>query len=149
MTVGRIARVLGARGVDVRVWHEGDGAVAPAGLERPDVVHAFHASHAGPRGRALARAYGAPLVVTLTGTDVSNHLNDPVTAPIVHEVLRAAMVTAFHESITAAVRSALPEIAARLVVVPQRPTSRPSPPRRRLPRFPAIPAPSSRRASAR
>ena len=148
--VGRIARVLGARGVAVRVWHAGDGAAAPAGLERPHLVHACHAYHAGPRGRALARAYGAPLVVTLTGTDVSEHLNDPVTAPIVHEVLRAAaMVTAFHESITAAVRSALPEIAARLVVAPQRPTSRPSPPRRTLPRFPAIPAPSSRRASAR
>jgi glycosyltransferase involved in cell wall biosynthesis len=125
VTVARIARGLRARGLDTRVWHAPDGSAAAA-LEseaariRPALVHAFHARHAGPLGRALATAAGAPLVITLTGTDVSEDLSHPAHRPLVRETLHAAAaVTAFHESVVAALGGDGPALGSRLTVVPQ------------------------------
>jgi len=120
VTVARIAAGLGARGVDVQV------ALSTAAWSRaiqeppPAAVHAFHAYHSGPAASALATACAAPLVVTLTGTDVSEHLMQPSTTAAVRDVLRRARaVTAFDESVLAAVRAVAPEVAGRLTVVPQ------------------------------
>jgi len=125
VTVARIARGLRARGLDVRVWHAPDAAAAAA-LEaeaarlRPALVHAFHARHAGPLGRTLAAAAGAPLVITLTGTDVSEDLPRPTHGPVVRETLAAAAaVTAFHESVLGALGADGPPRGDRLAVVPQ------------------------------
>ncbi len=85
----------------------GDSGLPAAPGSRPAIVHAFHAYRTGPLGLSLARSSGAPLVVTLTGTDVSGDLRDAARGPQVREVLLGATaITAFHESITA-------EIAAR------------------------------------
>lgn len=123
VTVARIARGLATRGVDVRVWRADDPSEALAAEARrsaPDLIHAFHAYRAGPAGHALADACEAPLVITLTGTDVSEDLVDARTEPAVRGALRAAAaVTAFHESVAGAVRRAVPEIAGRLAVVAQ------------------------------
>jgi hypothetical protein len=123
VTVTRIARGLRISGLDVRVWdaEATDAALlADAGRSRPQIVHAFHARRSGPRGRALAGASGAALVVTLTGTDVSDDLASPARWPAVRDVLRAAAaVTVFHESVASVVRAALPELEPRLSVVPQ------------------------------
>jgi glycosyltransferase involved in cell wall biosynthesis len=132
VTVARIARALQARSIDVRVWQAASGQLpdllAEARRIEPAVIHAFHAYHTGPQARALAEACRASLVVTLTGTDVSEHLVDPSTAPVVHGALvRAAAVTAFHESVAATVREAVPEVTGRLVVVPQSVCFEPSP----------------------
>lgn len=121
VTVARIARALVARGVAVGVWDTSDaGTPGLAARTAPTIVHAFHAFHAGPPGRALAEASGAPLVVTLTGTDVSDDLARPENRAVVRDVLRAAdAVTVFHESVASAVRALVPEISARVFVVPQ------------------------------
>lgn len=120
-TVARIALALGARGLDVRVRDVGaDGLGERTAGSRPALIHAFHAYRTGPLGLSLAKTLGVPLVITLTGTDVSYHLRDPEHAPAVREVLRAATaVTAFHDSIASEVAAVLPEIAPRLAVVPQ------------------------------
>lgn len=125
VTVARIARGLRARGLDARVWHAPDAAAASA-LEseaariRPALVHAFHARRAGPIGRALAAAASAPLLITLTGTDVSDDLPDPTRGPAVRETLRAAAaVTAFHESVLDALGADGTALRDRLAVVPQ------------------------------
>lgn len=121
VTVARVASGLAARGVDVRVRQAGE----PPGSDgpdrwAPDVVHAFHAFRAGPLGQAAARAVAAPLVVTLTGTDVSHDLCDAERARVVRDVLlAAAAVTVFHESVAGTVRAAVPAIEARLGVVAQ------------------------------
>lgn len=116
VTVSRIARGLAARGVDVRACEASDG-IAPGA---PTIVHAFHAYRTGPRARALADACGAPLVVTLTGTDVNDDLVRPDAGPIVRDVLRAAAaVTVFHDSVASTLTALVPEIASRLAVVPQ------------------------------
>lgn len=125
VTVARIARGLDARGVDVRVWEVSKG-VAPGS---PTIVHAFHAYRTGPLARSLAEACGAPLVVTLTGTDVSDDLVRPDTSPTVRDVLRSASaVTVFHESIASTLTAAVPEISSRLAVVPQSVGFPPAPP---------------------
>jgi L-malate glycosyltransferase len=124
VTVARIARALRVRGIEVCVVETGPGWTREMLEEtrrfEPALVHAFHAYRTGPQGHALAEACRASLVVTLTGTDVSEHLADPSTAPVVRDVLAsAAAVTAFHESVLDTVRVAVPEIVGRLAVVPQ------------------------------
>ena len=121
VTVGRIAEGLRARGVDVRVWD-----VTMPGLrdslvaQPPALVHAFHAHRTGPLALALARAAAIPLVVTLTGTDVSHDLRDATSRAAVLEVLTGATaVVAFHGSVAAEVEAATPALAGRVRIVPQ------------------------------
>ena len=124
VTVGRIARGLAERGLDVRVW---DLSVTPdRTLEgevegyRPGLVHAFHAWQTGPSAHRIACRLGRPLVVTLTGTDANQDLFDAERSPAVLRVLEAASaITAFHGFIADAVREVAPTLGARLVVVPQ------------------------------
>jgi glycosyltransferase involved in cell wall biosynthesis len=124
VTVERIARGLRERGVMLRVWDL--SALDPAAVAheveayQPSLVHAFHAYRVGPTALWLARRAEIPLVVTLTGTDANHDLFDAERAPQVRRVLEgAAAITAFHESIVARVAASLPDLAARLVVVPQ------------------------------
>src|SRR3990170_1697903 len=124
VTVERIARGLRARGVELRVW---DLSVAPeslveaeVGAWRPALIHAFHAWRAGPLALRLARRAELPLVVTLTGTDANHDLLDPARAAVVRRVPEgAARVPLFHAAIAARVLGVLPDLAWRLVVVPQ------------------------------
>ncbi|MBI2879861.1 MAG: glycosyl transferase family 1, partial [Candidatus Rokubacteria bacterium] len=81
VTVGRIARGLRARAVELQTW---DLSVTPeSAIEReveafrPMLVHAFHAFRVGPLALRLARRAEIPLVVTLTGTDANHDLFDP------------------------------------------------------------------------
>ncbi len=121
ITVARIAQGLRARGLDLCVKCTDDpGLAEPAPGKLPALVHAFHAYRAGPRGLALARSRRVPLVITLTGTDVSDDLQDSTRGQVVREtLLGAAAITAFHDSIAAEIVAALPAVASRLTVVPQ------------------------------
>lgn len=124
VTVERIARGLRQRGVELRVW---DLSVVPDGSVEhqiaqygPALIHCFHAFRTGPAALRLARRANVPLLVTVTGTDINQDLLDPDSAPVVRRVLEgAAAVSVFDESMAKVIVDALPEIAARLVVVPQ------------------------------
>ena len=124
ITVERIARGLRSRNVDLRTW---DISVVPeASVEQqvgqfaPSLVHAFHAFRTGPLALRLARRAEIPLVVTITGTDANYDLFDPERAVVVRRVLEgAASITVFDASIAARIAQALPDVAARIVVVPQ------------------------------
>jgi glycosyltransferase involved in cell wall biosynthesis len=124
VTVERVARGLRQRDVEVRVW---DLSTVPEGaIEHqitqygPGLIHAFHALRAGPTALRLARRESVPLLVTATGTDVNHDLSEPDTEPVVRRVLQGATaVSVFHESMATAILAAMPELAARLVVVPQ------------------------------
>jgi len=124
VTVQRIVTGLRARDVEVSLW---DLSAAPeaaiaAAVERarPAVIHAFHALRTGPLALRLARRLEIPLVVTLTGTDANHELLDPANAPQVRRVLEgASVVTVFDRSIAEHVAAILPDLRARLVVVPQ------------------------------
>jgi glycosyltransferase involved in cell wall biosynthesis len=124
VTVARIARGLAAGGVDVRVWDRSvkdEGAIeAEVEAFAPSIVHAFHAWRVGPLALRLARRAEIPLVVTLTGTDANHDLFDPERAAAVRRVLEgAARVVVFDDSIRARVAAALPDLASRIVRVPQ------------------------------
>jgi glycosyltransferase involved in cell wall biosynthesis len=124
ITVDRIVRGLRERGVEVRVW---DLSVVPEtavehqlGQFGPAIVHAFHALRTGPTALRLARRASVPLLVTVTGTDVNQDLKDPDSAPVVRRVLEGATaISVFDESMEAPIVEALPDAAARIVVVPQ------------------------------
>jgi hypothetical protein len=86
VTLARLARGLRAAGVRVRLL--GPEQRDPSG--RLDVVHAFHATKAGPRALQLAQRSGAALVITLTGTDVNLDLRHAVRGKVVRRVLEKA-----------------------------------------------------------
>ncbi len=81
VTVARIARGLGERGVEHTLWDLSVTPEARAEVEvaayAPTLVHAFHAYLTGPLALRLARRAELPLVVTLTGTDANHDLFDP------------------------------------------------------------------------
>src|SRR5262249_19330482 len=124
ITVERVARGLRARGLELEVWDL--AAVAEATIEReveayrPALIHAFHARRAGPLALRLARRLEVPLVFTLTGTAANHDLSDPEQAPVVRRVLEGATaVTGFDDSILERVATVLPDVRARMSVVPQ------------------------------
>src|SRR5947208_3171096 len=124
VTVARIARGLSERGVALRVWdlsvREEAAVAAEVEAYRPALVHAFHAHRTGRLALALARRLEVPLVVTFTGTDANHDLFDAERAPVVRRILEgAACLTVFHASIGERVAAVLPDLRARLVVVPQ------------------------------
>jgi glycosyltransferase involved in cell wall biosynthesis len=124
VTVDRIARGLTARGLNVRTWDCSvqDDATVAADVEafRPALVHGFHAWRVGPLALRLARRAEVPLVITLTGTDANYDLFDPERAAATRRVLEgAARIVVFDDSIARRVAGALPDLAARLVTVPQ------------------------------
>jgi glycosyltransferase involved in cell wall biosynthesis len=124
ITVDRIARALRGRGVECALW---DCSVVPeAQVEeeieefRPALVHAFHAFRVGPLALRVARHLEVPLLVTITGTDANHDLFDPERAQTVRRVLEGASgVTVFHESMRARIAGALPDLTAKIVVIPQ------------------------------
>ena len=124
ITAERIAYGLRASNVDLRMW---DLSVTPAAvIEReveafgPSIVHAFHASRVGPLALRLARRREIPLVVTITGTDANHDLFDPERAPAVRRVLEgASAIVVFHESMGSRITAVLPDVAGRLVTIPQ------------------------------
>jgi glycosyltransferase involved in cell wall biosynthesis len=124
ITVNRIARGLRGRGADLQVW---DCSVVPeARVEReveayrPALIHAFHAFRVGPLALRLARKLEVPLLVTITGTDGNHDLFDPDRAQTVRRVLEgASTVTVFHDTMRTRISRALPDLAAKIVVIPQ------------------------------
>src|SRR2546422_6407579 len=124
ITAERIVAGLRERGEEVSVWDLSATAEADIAGEveacRPALVHAFHAYRSGPLALRLARRLEVPLVVTLTGTDANHELLDPEHAPTVRRVLEgASALVVFHDSIRARITAALPDLASRLVVIPQ------------------------------
>ncbi|MDH4100449.1 MAG: glycosyltransferase family 4 protein [Nitrospirota bacterium] len=69
ITAHRLYKGLIARGADVRVVSASDEH-APSGF-RPDVIHALHAVKGGLPACTIARETGAPVVITITGTDIN------------------------------------------------------------------------------
>jgi len=124
VTVARVERGLRERGLEVGVWElDATSALAVAAEVEgydPALIHAFHAYRAGPPALRLARRAEIPLVVTLTGTDANHDLFDPERAATVRRVLEGAVrVTVFHASVGERVSRALPDLRAKIVVVPQ------------------------------
>ena len=86
---------------------------------RFDIVHAFHAYKAGPRGLALAKRSAAPLVVTFTGTDVHQDLARRGRRRVLARVLNAARaLIVYHSGTLRRLRRYAPAWGAKARVIP-------------------------------
>jgi glycosyltransferase involved in cell wall biosynthesis len=124
ITVQRIESGLRDQGLTVQVFSldQQDREAIQNGLRhlRPDVVHGFHATSAGPLVAEAARDLRIPAVITLTGTDVNLDLFDLARRPVVLEVLEATRaIVVFHESIRDKLLREAPDLRPRVHVIGQ------------------------------
>ncbi len=96
----------------------------PAPLEvaiaafRPDLAHLLHAFRSGVPWLASPAARQLPFVVTLTGTDIHQGIDDPAEEPLIREVLRRAAAVITQNSHTFTELRNRPELAGRLRYLP-------------------------------
>ncbi len=85
---------------------------------RPELLHAFHAYHAGPAARLASRTFGIPYLITITGSDLfdTNICNTDETRTA---IVDAAAVTCFDPLVAQRLIKVFPQIAGRLTVIPQ------------------------------
>ena len=123
VTVRRIAAHLVAVGCEANVYSL-EGLTAVEILREiqqavPDVIHAFHAHLGGRAAREIARVAGVPYIVTLTGSDAYEALEDgrrEETLAVLHD---AAAIVAFDASVKHRVVDRHPSLAEKTHVIPQ------------------------------
>jgi len=123
VTVRRIERQLRLLGCEVRVFPvdrmSGEELLAGVKEFAPQLLHAFHGYHGGRMAHALAQQLELPYLVTLTGTDVYQALDDQRSFDT-HAALRgAARLVAFHAYVKRRLADHLPSLEERTVVIPQ------------------------------
>ncbi|HEU4963428.1 MAG TPA: glycosyltransferase [Bacilli bacterium] len=82
---GRLQRGLRPFGIDITL--KPLDQVTDADYQAADIIHSYNAYATGRHIAPLARQYGKPLVLTMTGTDVNEHLQHPETRPSMVEVV--------------------------------------------------------------
>jgi glycosyltransferase involved in cell wall biosynthesis len=84
----------------------------------PNLLHAFHAYHAGPTVRLAARDMGIPYLVTVTGSDLFDPVccNDLSTRKAIQD---AAAVTCFDTLLARHMADTFPEVAGKVTVIAQ------------------------------
>ncbi len=123
-TAARLRDGLAALGVEVSLVEVGGeggaGRLAEAlGSVRPDLLHVHQAYRAGRALLALPDG-GWPLVLSLGGTELSGDLPDAERGRVVMRALRrAARIVAPTSAAAATVRERVPDVSARVVVVPR------------------------------
>ena len=123
VTVRRIERQLRLLGCEVQVFPvdrmSGEELLAGVRAFGPQLLHAFHGYHGGRMAHALADVLKIPYLVTLTGTDVYQALEDHRSFDT-HAALRgAARLVAFHAYVKRRLAEHLPSLEERTVVIPQ------------------------------
>ena len=121
-SVQRIARHLQLRGnqIDLIPLDTPDRSLCLQQLlvSPPDLLHGFHAFHAGPVTRSMAQTLGVPYLITLTGSD----LFDPALRDRPETLLAlndATIITCFDHLVAELATQTFPRIADKLVVIPQ------------------------------
>ncbi len=124
ITVNRIADGLRQRGVQICVWDCSTTPVSQLSAEveafRPSLIHSFHAYRVGPLALKIASGLAIPMLVTVTGTDGNHDLFDAERGHHVRKVLEdAAGIAVFHISMRDKIFEELPQVGAKIAVVPQ------------------------------
>ncbi|MGZ4111253.1 MAG: glycosyltransferase family 4 protein, partial [Tumebacillaceae bacterium] len=85
---GRLQRGVKAFGIDIDI--KPLDQVTEADYTQHDIIHTFNAYLTGRQIAPIAKRLGKPLVLTMTGTDVNEHLKNPETRPSMVEVVEYA-----------------------------------------------------------
>lgn len=125
VTVSRLAKGLAARGVEVEIVNTGAVRDPVAVLSRlrnfaPRVLHGLNAFKTGELLLDLGRELALPMALTVTGTDAYQNLSEEKQRDRVLRVLRSVQgIIVFHEAVRSRLNLVAPEVAERLVVIPQ------------------------------
>jgi glycosyltransferase involved in cell wall biosynthesis len=121
-TVNRIARFLNPAGADSIVLAADAFSISEmrARLDKfsPELVHGFHACYCGGIAAAVAHHFRTPLVITITGSDISDPplRNHPAT---LCAMTQASAITCFSQSEADEVIAHFPQTAPRIAIIPQ------------------------------
>ncbi len=122
VTLLRLQSALEARGHAFRIAvpspADGEAFVRreAAGF-RPDLLHFYHAFKTG---RLIGAAGGLPAVVTISGTDLNDCLDDPRCSAAVRRALRdASVLVTYNRSLAGRAREIEPRAAAKVRVIPK------------------------------
>lgn len=123
VTVRRIVKYLALRGCEVRVYSSdamsAEDIFSGIRQDAPELIHAIHGYTGGKIARLAAKGSGIPYIITLTGTDVYEALEDSRKMEV-HVALRdAAALVAFHQSVKKKVADRFPTMEAKTTVIPQ------------------------------
>jgi glycosyltransferase involved in cell wall biosynthesis len=123
VTVRRIEKNLVSNGCEVRVFPL-DTITAEDTLKGvkcfdADIIHAFHGHTGGRVARLIGETLGKPYVITLTGTDVYEALQDSRREGTVLSLNGAAAIVAFHESMERRLLEDLPALSGRTSIIAQ------------------------------
>jgi glycosyltransferase involved in cell wall biosynthesis len=123
VTVRRVESNLLACGCEVEVFPLDTTTAEDTlkGMKRfgADIIHAFHGFLGGRIARLIAGTLGIPYVITLTGSDVYEALQDSRRHDTISAMQNSAAVIAFHESISNRLVEDLPGLAGKVSVVAQ------------------------------
>ncbi len=123
VTVRRIEKNLASKGCEVKVFPL-DTITAEDTLKGvkcfdADIIHAFHGHIGGRIARLIGKTLGKPYIITLTGTDVYEALQDSRREDMVSSMKNAAAVVAFHKSIECRLVEDLPGLSGKTFVIAQ------------------------------
>lgn len=90
---GRLQRGLSPRGICITRKAMDD--VTGSDFESADIIHSYNAYVTGRHLAPVAKQVNKPLVLTMTGTDVNEHLTNPETAPSMLEAVEYASKIVF------------------------------------------------------
>lgn len=85
---GRLQRGLAPQGI--HITRLALDQVQPKDYEAADIIHSYNAYLTGRHLAPLAKRYRKPMVLTMTGTDVNEHLKNPETRPSMVEAVEYA-----------------------------------------------------------
>jgi len=85
---------------------------------RPQLLHAFHAYHAGPTARLVSRSLKIPYMITITGSDLFDS-NVCEASETKLAIVEADAVTCFDALVARKLSKIYPQITDRLSVIPQ------------------------------
>jgi L-malate glycosyltransferase len=113
---GRLQRGLAPHGIDI--VRKAFDAVTEADYAAADIIHSYNAYLTGRHIAPIAKRLGKPFVVTMTGTDVNEHLAHPETRPsMVEAVEYARRIIFLTEDAKARLATVYPDAASKSQVV--------------------------------
>ncbi len=123
VTVQRLERHLRRQGCELHVFsldeYSIERMVSVLNSGRFDLCHAFHAHLGGSVARRVRERSSLPYLITLTGSDIYESLAGNSRDEVRANLCSASSVVAFHKVVATRLTMHSPDVADRIVVIPQ------------------------------